>query len=292
MLAVSLMLSAVTLHAPRCDHDLLWVQERNRLATILSTLPSDLDKTTFLRTYTGELIDIGHPNNQQQQRYNAVNLDSFSLSEFYPLFKKDSTPAECGITTFFYIKLLQTFGFKAYQYTFGFNEKPYEQFIHSIVLVEIDFHGTRRLIIQDPYLNLTYRDRNGEPFDFFQLLTAIKHKQYQLINLDSTSSQTFLLIPDASVYDSFLPPACKTLLNQTLRQGDGSVKTKLPITRDYSTLMRSPCFSFENAFVNALHEHGYKEPFIYAYTLRASELAGASDHAEVQRRIDSILHQQ
>jgi hypothetical protein len=287
---MSLALSAVTLQAPRCDHDQLWLREQNKLATIVNTLPSDLDKTTFLRTYTGELIDIGRLPNQQRQRYGAINFDSFSLGEFYPLFKRDSIPAECGITTFFYIKLLQTFGFKAYQYSFGFTEKPYDRFVHSVVLVEINFRGARRLIIQDPYLNLTYRDQNGEPFDFFHFLTAIKNKQYRAIVMDSVSSKTFLMVPEPSVYEAFLSEDCKTLLHQTLRQEDGSLKTKLPITRDYSTLMRSSCFSFENAFVNALHEHGYREPFIYAYTLRVSDLVGDSDHQEVQRRIDSLLH--
>lgn len=271
------------------ESSLLWEKELARLDSILKTLPSDLDKITFLRTYSGELIDIGRADNQTNRLYQSVNFESFRLSEFYSLFKRDSIPAACGITSYFYIKLLQTFKFKAYQYSFGFKEKPYQRFIHSVALVEVNFRGTPRLVIQDPFLNLTYRNHAGEPIDFLEFLSIIKQKRYELIVIDPSSVTTFLLVPEPSLYYGHLNDACRKLMSQALQQDNESFKTKLPITRNYATLMQSPCDNFEKAFVDAMHKNGYKEPFIYAYTLRASEMVGDSDHQQVQHKIDSIL---
>ena len=271
------------------EDKLQWEHEAARLASILKTLSSDFDRTTFLRVYTGQLISIGLLDDQTKQFYQSMDFDSFSLSAFYARLKKDNLPAECGITTYFYIKLLQAFGFKAYQYSFGFKDKPYQRFIHSIALVEINFHGAKRLIIQDPYLNLTYRNKKREPIDFFEFLSLIKQKRYGDIVMDPASLATFLVAPDLSLYDSHLNDSCKKLMHQAFREDTGSFKTKIVIARDYVTLMQSPCDPFEQGFVSALHEHGYEEPFIYAYALRASELVGNADHAQVQRQIDSII---
>lgn len=275
--------------ARRADDDRLWELERARLEAVLKTLPSDLDKTTFLRTYAGELIDIGYLDDETKRFHQSIDLESLNVGEFYRLFKDDRTAAECGITSYFYIKLLQTFGFKAYQYSFGFKEKPYERFIHSVALVEIDFKGTRRLIVQDPYLNLTYRDADGAPFDFFELLATIKRREYQRIETDSPPLTTFLLVPDPLVYYRHLDDSCKELLAQALAQGSEPTRTKIRITRDYATLMQSPCDHFEADFVEALRRNGHREPFLYAYTLRASEIVGDADHEQVQRKVDAIV---
>ncbi len=45
----------------------------------------------------------------------------------------------------------------------------------------------------------------------------------------------------------------------------------------------------ENAWIDALHQHGLNEPFLYAYLLRAADLAGEGDRGSLQRKIDAIL---
>ena len=61
----------------------------------------------------------------------------------------------------------------------------------------------------------------------------------------------------------------------SLQETDGSRKIEIPITRNYATLMQSPSHHVENAFVEALRQHGFHEPFLYAYRLRAAGLTGA-----------------
>ena len=266
-----------------------WTHELARLSERLRTVSSDFDKTTFLRRYTGELVDVGRPDERTLRRFRAVALDDFDPAEYYPLFRDDRLPGNCGITSFFYIKLLEAFGFKAYQYSFGYTEKPYEPFIHSVALVEIEAEGRRRLIVQDPYLNLTYRTREGRPLDFADFLAAIRGKRYAEVVMDSSSVTTSLLVPDPSLYLPYLSAECQAGMRGLLTRPDGSLKTKLPIVRSYGTLMQSGCDDFERRFVEAMRRHGLDEPFLYAYTLRAADLAGASDHADLQRRIDAIL---
>jgi hypothetical protein len=86
-----------------------------------------------------------------------------------------------------------------------------------------------------------------------------------------------------------LNDACKKQMSQAFRQDNGTWNTRIPIARDYVTLMQSPCDNFEQGFVSAMHDSGYQEPFIYAYVLRASEVVGNDDHALLQQRIDSII---
>ena len=266
-----------------------WASEVARLSEHLHTLPSDLEKTTHLRRYAGELLDIGRPDDATQRRYRALSFDAFDPAEYYPLFRDDSLPANCGITSFFYIKLLQAFGFKAYQYSFGFRDEPYQRFIHSVALVEIRVNGSPRLIIQDPYLNLTYRTQDGQPIDFYEFLTALRRRRYGDIVMDASSLSTALLVPDASLYQPFLSKECWAGMSGALTRPDGSRRSSLPILRSYATLMQSACGDFEGQFVEAMRAHGLNEPFLYAYTLRASDLVGTADHPDVQRRIDAIL---
>jgi hypothetical protein len=289
VIALCLVQTSVSHKKPAVAGSVSWDDELARLQAILKTLPSDLDKTTFLRAYTGELIDIGLPDDQTNQFYQSIDFQSFNLAKFYAMFKQDKVPAACGITSYFYIKLLQAFGFKAYQYSFGFKQAPYQRFIHSVALVDIDYKGARRLIIQDPYLDLTFRNQDQEPIDFFDFLTRLKQRRYNGIVMDPSSVNTSLLVPDPSPYYPRLSQACQNLMAQAFQQDNGTWKTKIPITRNYHTLMQSPCDNFEQAFVTALRENGYPEPFIYAYTIRASEVVGSEDHARVQQQVDTVI---
>lgn len=267
----------------------LWNRELARLQVAINTSSSDFEKTTLLREYVGALIDIGRPDDRTRKIYQSVNFDSFDPAEFYPLFRRHALAAECGITTFFYIKLLHAFGFKAYQYSFGFTEQPFAEFIHSVALVEIEFHGGKRLIIQDPYLDLTYHTPQGEPIDFFDFLSALKQKHYEQIVMAPSTVMTGLLVPDASLYYPYLTAQCRALLDAKLRGGHGSPRTRIQITRSYPELMQSACGNFEEAFRAAMRVHGLNAPFVYSYTLRASDLVGSADSFEMQRKIDSIL---
>ena len=290
-LSLAVCLAGIIILAPTAvPPRLLWQRELARLRRQVETIPSDFEKTTFLRQYVGGLIDIGRLDNERTRYlYRSTNFDTFDPEEFYPLFRSHTLPAECGITTFFYIKLLQAFGFRAYQYSFGFTEQSYVRFIHSVVLVSINVRGTRRLIIQDPYLDLTYRDSKGEPIDFFDFLAALKSRQFGRIKMDASEVTTSLLVPDPTAYYALLSDTCRTLMIRALRREDGSLRPRIPLIRSYASLMQSPCGNFEAAFVDAMRSHGFQEPFLYSYTLRASDLIGSPDHAELQDRIDALL---
>lgn len=267
----------------------LWRQELRKLGRQCTALASDFDRTTFLREYAGALIPIGRPDARTRRIYQSVDFDSFEASAFYPLFRMGRIAAECGVTSLFYIRVLQALGFRAYQYSFGLTAAPFQQFVHTVALVEIAWGKSRRLIVQDPYLNLTYRNLHGEPIDFFDLLSAVKGRLYHRIATDSPPVETFLLVPDRSLYDPYLSEECRQEMRARLRRQDGSLGTRMRITRSYEYLMRSPCSGAENAYLDALRRNGHDEPFLYAYTLRASDLAGDSGRLGVQQRIDAIL---
>lgn len=271
-----------------------WTVEQARLRSIVNALPSDFEKTSFLRAYCGELIPLGliDPNRLDKRTsrlYRSTDFTAFDPAVFFPLFKNLIIPAECGMTSYFYIKLLHSFEFKAYQYTFGFKKVPHQRCVHSVALVEIQSGGTKRLIVQDPYLNLTYRDCDGSAMDFLEFVSRIKRREYSRIVIHSSPVTTSLLVPDLALYDPHLNEEYKRLMLTALRQPDGQVKTELTIARDYATLMQSPVDNLEEAFLAALRDHGHREPYLYAYMFRASDLVGAADHMLVQGKIDSAL---
>jgi len=285
LLLILCLMSLVVLNPTAVAPRRAWSEELARLKKQLEGKPSDFEKTTLLREYVGGLIDIGQPD---ASLYHSVNFENFDAAEFYLRFRNHSLSAECGITTFFYIKLLQAFGFKAYQYSFGFTDQPYTRFIHSVVLVNIDYRGAPRLIIQDPYLDLTYRDAQGAPIDFFDFLEAMNSKEFGRVVMDASSVTTSFQVPEPSLYYPFLSESCRGSMTAALRREDGSLRTRITITRSYASLMQSPCGNFEDAFVDAMRKHGLQEPIQYSYTLRASELVGSPDHREMQERIDAV----
>jgi hypothetical protein len=271
-----------------------WRVELAGLRSVVTALPSDLERASFLRTYCGGLIPLGlidpkRLDPRTSRLYRSTDFAAFDPAAFFPLFKNQVIPAECGITSYFYIKLLHSLGFKAYQYTFGFKGAPHQRCVHSVVLVEIQCARDKRLIVQDPYLNLTYRDYEGNPLDFLEFVSRIKRSEYDRIVMDSSPVTTSLLVPDLTLYDPHLNEEYKRLILTALRGPDGQVKTKLNITRDYATLMQSPVDNLEEAFLAALRDHGHREPYLYAYMFRASDLVGAADHKLVQRKIDAAL---
>jgi len=263
-----------------------WPLEVERLAARVRALPSDFEKVEWLRRYVGTLLDVGRLEPAVEQRYRSVDFASFDPAAFYPLFKSDTWPADCGITTFFYLKLLHAFGFSAYQYSFGFTAPPYDRFIHSVVLVDVNVEGERRLVVEDPYLNLTFRHPDGRPLDVFELFAALKRRDYGAVVVDAGTLTTALLVPDPAQYLHRLSPACQSELLTALARPDGSLAVRMPIARDIATMLRSPCDPFERLFEQAMRDHGIDEPFLYAYRLRAADMVGSSDHAAVQRRID------
>ncbi|MGZ5247688.1 MAG: hypothetical protein ACXWV5_11605 [Flavitalea sp.] len=266
-----------------------WEIEWARLDSTIQSLGDDFQKTNFLRSYCSELTDLGIIDPESLKWYRSVSYDSFQISEFYPYWKSDSLATDCGMTSYLFVKLAESFGFKAYQYSFGFTDEPYAKFIHSFPLVEIEYSGTRKLIVQDPYLNITFTTDRGEPLDFYKMLSSIKSKKYDSVIMRQHSSLTNLIINDTLTYWSRLDDSCRSLLRNRIQIGEKEFKKTIPIQRNYQTLMQSTCAHFENGFLNAMRQNGYSEPFLYAYTLRVNEMVGSSDRKIIQSKIDSVL---
>jgi hypothetical protein len=268
---------------------LMWQKELVRIESVLRRFPTDYEKTTYLRRYCAGLIDVGRPTAEALDYYRQTTFDNFQAYQFYYVFKQDSLPAACGITGQFYLKLAQHFGYKAYLYSFGFTDDAYARYIHSFPLVEIQYKGKKRLIVQDPYLNLTYSDKTGEPLDFYLFLKRVKRHDYQGIKLDTSVVRTALLVADTTLYWPYLNDSCRALMRQLILKPNGKIVRKIPFNRSYNTLMRSPCDPFETGFIQALSAHGYDQPFLYAYSLRVNTMVGSADVQKVQSSIDSLL---
>lgn len=270
-------------------YQLNWSAEVVSLKDSLQQYHSDFEKTTFLRKYCASLMAVGIPDARVRSIYQDITFESFQLDRFYKLFRNEDIPSECGVTSYFYIKLAQSLGYKAYQYSFGFADSPYTAFIHSFPIVAIQYNGKKRMIVQDPYLDMTFVDSTKAPIDFYLFLSLIKAKEYNQIFYDTVTSLTSLIITDTLLYLSPLNDSCRSVLRSRIYGDKGRVKNRIPFIRSYNNLMRSPCENFESGFVHALFNHHIHEPFIYAYSLRVNEMAGSADVKRIQSHIDSLL---
>jgi len=266
-----------------------WKKEIARLDSILNTLSTDFEKTSMLREYCGELLDIGLIDQSANSYYNSLTLEDLDLEQFYHHFSNDGTAAQCGLTSLFYIKLVEKFGYNAHQYSFGFIEPPYSRFIHSFPLVEILDGEKKKLIVQDPYLGLSFRDSTGSPLDFFDFLSLLMNKEYGGFEFDTSTVSTYLLVPDTSLYWPYLNDSCKAEMLKNIKNENHGIKDKIPILRNYSTLLQAPCNHFENGFLEAMRANGYDEPFVFAYTLRVNTMIGSHQTKLIQDRIDYYL---
>ena len=290
-----LVLQAIVL--PDCNYysnqnnqsKIQWSKEWNKLKDSLQQFDSDFEKTTYLRKFCARLFDVGILDAKTQAFYRNISFDSMKLDLIYSLSQADSIPADCGITSYFYIKLAESFGYKSYQYSFGFTDSPYEYYIHSFPIIIIQYNGRERMIIQDPYLDLTFKDSKGDPIDFYDFLRLLKNKKYTQIYNDEDSSSTNLIITDTLRYLSHLSDSCRLLLRKLLFSANGQIAKKIPFIRSYNKLMRSPCNNFELGFEQALIAHHFYEPFLFAYTLRVNSMTGSSDAKLIQSGIDSLL---
>ena len=114
-------------------------------------------------------------------------------------------------------------------------------------------------------------------------------RSYDRIVMDAGNADTHLLVPQPAQLYRYLEPSCRARLTEMLTRPDGTLRSEVPFTRSYRSMMQSPCDDFERQFVGALRRHGWDEPFLFAYTMRASPVVGSADSAAVQARIDAIV---
>jgi hypothetical protein len=62
---------------------------------------------------------------------------------------------------------------------------------HAETLVHIDIHGTEVLSVQDAYFDITYVDKNGNPLDYFEMLSLLQNQRHEDIRIAPSPDHEF-----------------------------------------------------------------------------------------------------
>lgn len=178
----------------RINSGSIWLKEivTNDIPEITNAT-NDWQRVNLLREW-------GHSNIDWSSRKALLDQDkSFnfydkSAVDIFSAFFQDKGGVMCGGTAYSLKKLYQLFGFKAYAYDMG---KP-GVMTHVVTLVEIKFQNSVKLVVQDATFDITYADNQGEPLDYFDLLSLLSSHKHEAINIIYGKSENgdFLLHPD------------------------------------------------------------------------------------------------
>ena len=101
------------------------------------------------------------------------------LSQRLSLFETGEAGAQCGATATTLRDIYELFGFEAFTVNAGqVADKP-PQPTHILTLVKINHDGREILSVQDSFFNYTLVNRDGNPLDYFEMLSLLKQKRHQ-----------------------------------------------------------------------------------------------------------------
>lgn len=158
---------------------------------------NDWTKTILLRQWGHEHIAWGSScaqlSSDQYRRFFAS-----SAGEIFAFFTRDERAVQCQGAAFALMQLYKAFGFEAYM----LGNVIEGAWSHVVTLVRIEYDGRSILAIQDPSLDITYTDSSGAPYDYSELLRALKIHRHDLIRIEQGNAgpPPFIICPEDGIY--------------------------------------------------------------------------------------------
>jgi hypothetical protein len=162
-----------------------------------------LDKSTrltLLRQWAYENTDWSTP---------GANLDDDRTNRFYEsdapelfsAFRNDRGGVLCGGTAYAFMRLCRLYGYDALTLDFGVPGVS----THVVTLVRLSQAGRDVWSVQDPTYDVTYLHRDGTPFDYLDLLRALRERQdgRVLVEKGQGRSREYIVAPGDA--ESMLP---------------------------------------------------------------------------------------
>lgn len=137
-------------------------------------IDQDLDKFSFIREKTAELIDGGVGVNDVEKIDD--NWSSWSAERFYNVFYKDSGTVKCGGASFFLSRVFNSLGYETEIYDMGCPGAT----THQVTLVKNP--GDKKYYVEDAFFNSTFVNDAGVKIPFTELLTLLSIKQSQKVH--------------------------------------------------------------------------------------------------------------
>jgi hypothetical protein len=161
-----------------------------------------LDEATrldLLRQWAHENTDWSTP---------GANLDDDRANRFYEMdapelfeaFRSDRGGVLCGGTAYAFMRLCRLYGYDALTLDFGLKGVS----THVVTLVRLRRGGRDAWSVQDPTYDATYVHRDGTPFDYLDLLRALREGRHDQVLVERGPGRTRDFIVDPRDAESML----------------------------------------------------------------------------------------
>ncbi len=139
----------------------------------------DWTRTTLLREWVAEHVDVEL---EKTLDYEAAGLYSDHPGEVMANFFADRGGVWCAGFAHALLRIYELFDIPCYYFAFGWPDAE-THVTHAVTLVEIEHEGEQRIVVQDPYLNLTLADAAGAPLDIRDMLRLLKQGEHERIQV-------------------------------------------------------------------------------------------------------------
>jgi hypothetical protein len=126
---------------------------------------SDIKKLHLLREWTSAHVVWGSDSTNMNYELSRKNL-----YKIFETFDKSEGSVNCGLVSYILMKIYEEYGFEAYTYHSG----SLDAFNHAVTFVKVNHNNKEILMIEDASFDLTFMDKNGNPYDFFDFIKTIK----------------------------------------------------------------------------------------------------------------------
>jgi multisubunit Na+/H+ antiporter MnhB subunit len=139
----------------------------------------DWERVKLLRQWAHEHVDWGSQCAQMNQEQYRIFFDADAATEF-AMFLKDEGAVWCQGTAWALMRLYEAYGYEAY--CLGVDIPGV--MTHAMTLVRISHDGRSILTIQDATFDIGYVDSDGEPYDYFDLLSVVENRHDYLVRIE------------------------------------------------------------------------------------------------------------
>lgn len=169
---------------------------RSDYPAIRSVALSDWGKVKILREWTHEHVDWGSPSAALSPELDKTLFDS-EAPAIFAIFFQDKGAVQCEETAHALMKLYQAYGYDAYTVGVGIPSVM----THAATLVRINYEGVGILVLEDATFDIEYVDSDGNPYDYFDLLRALKDKRDITIERGACVPNDYLFLSTEEIGD-------------------------------------------------------------------------------------------
>ncbi|MCX6198255.1 MAG: hypothetical protein NTY88_03405 [Bacteroidetes bacterium] len=267
-----------------------WLHHKHVMDSCMRPMKTDLEKTTFLRKYACAVIITGsYPNYWCDNYHKVQDIRWFELPRYFDIFANDSGTAKCGLTSYIFGALLSHYGFESYLYNMSASDG---KCTHQTTLVYINDGEKRKLICQDAYYNFIITDDEGNPKDFFEMLTELKSGSTNAV-IKSDTAISKMIVPSALFNIDKLPKETTASLMSVSKLKGANTEQNYQLIqyqKSFSTMTKmDPRSKFENECLAGIEKAGYPRDFLYMFLLQLGDLYSKNEVSYLQAKINSIL---